>query len=65
MKRPQTREWLGRVVRKAWVTYCHETGDTKLSHIASWDELSEWDKEADRRIGVAVVEALLWRIAEE
>ena len=48
------REMLGEMVRKEWVRYCIETGDTKPSHIAPWEELSEWDKEADRRIGEAV-----------
>lgn len=45
------REALGKFVRDVWVAYCLETGDTKPSHIAPWEELSEWDKEADRRIG--------------
>jgi hypothetical protein len=54
-----TRDELGRLVRETWVRYCIETGDTKPSHIAPYDELSEWDKEADRRIGEAVVQAYL------
>lgn len=53
------REWLGRLVRDAWVAYCHETGDTKPSHVAGWDSLSAWDKEADRRIGEAIARAVL------
>lgn len=53
------RETLGRVVRQAWVEYCQEIGDTKPSHLAPWEELSEQDKEADRRIGEAVVKAYL------
>lgn len=54
----ELREHLGKIVREAWVAYCVETGDTKPSHIAPWDDLSEWDKEADRRIGDAVSRAL-------
>jgi len=48
------REELGKLVRRVWVEYCLEIGDTKPSHIAPWEELSEADKEADRRIGVAL-----------
>lgn len=55
---PELREFLGQRVRIAWVAYCKETGDTKLSHIAPWEELSEWDKEADRRIAEAIVKWL-------
>jgi hypothetical protein len=51
------RETLGRIVRAAWVEYCQEIGDTKPSHIAPWDELSEQDKEVDRRIAEAVIKA--------
>lgn len=45
------REHLGRVVRATWVLYCCQIGDDKPSHIAPWEELSEVDREADRRIG--------------
>lgn len=49
----QMREELGKQVRKAWVEYVKATkGDeAKASHIAPWDELSDWDKGADRVIG--------------
>lgn len=56
-------EWdidgLAQIVREAWVSYCRETGDTKPSHVASWDELNAWDKEADRRIAAAILDAVL------
>lgn len=52
------REQRGRLVRETWVAYCLATGDTKPSHIAPWEELSEWDKEADRRIGDAFAAAV-------
>lgn len=52
------REQGGRLVREAWVNYCRETGDTKSSHLAPWDELSAWDKAADSRIYDAVAAAL-------
>lgn len=48
------REKLGMLVRAAWVRYCKESGDTKTSHITPWEGISEWDKEADRRIGEAI-----------
>jgi len=56
------REYLGRIVRLAWVQYCQEAGDTKPSHLAPWEELSEWDKEADRRIGIAVANVLVLKL---
>lgn len=52
-----SREDVGRLVRDTWIAYCLEIGDTKASHIAPWEELSEQDKEADRRIGDAVIAA--------
>ncbi len=54
-----TRDELGRIVRETWIAYCLETGDTKPSHLAPYDELSEWDKEADRRIGETI-----WRLRD-
>ena len=53
-----TPEALGQLVRKAWVDYCERSGDTKPSHIAPWEELDEWDKEADRCIGIAVAQVV-------
>ena len=50
----QQREMLGQKVRKVWVDYCLRIGDTKPSHIAPWEALSEQDKEADRVIGEAL-----------
>jgi hypothetical protein len=49
------REELGKIVRKVWVKYCKEIGDNKPNHIASWEEISEIDKEADRRIGETLI----------
>lgn len=60
------REVLGRVVRETWVKYCIQTGRTdKPSHLLAWDAISEWDKEADRVIGEAVVEFERQRIYRE
>ena len=59
----EDRDALGRIVRESWVSYCVETGDTKPSHVAPWEDLSDWDKEADRRIGEAVAAFLRTREA--
>lgn len=53
------REALGRLVRDTWIAYCHEIGDNKQSHLAPWEDLSESDKEVDRRIGEAVARQML------
>lgn len=48
---------LGHIVREAWVAYCIETGRTERpDHIAPWEQMDEWSKEVDRRIGTAVAE---------
>ena len=51
-----TRDDGGKLVREALVKYVLETcDDPKPSHVVPWgDMLSEWDKEADRRIFDAV-----------
>jgi hypothetical protein len=48
------RDYLGALVRRAWVNYCLEIGDHKTSHVEPYSKLSESDKEADRRIGEAI-----------
>ena len=45
------REKLGKLVRQIWINYCRDTGDTKPNHLATWDEISESDREVDRQIG--------------
>lgn len=52
----ELRERLGKIVRDAWVRWASEQESPKPSWLVPWDELSEPDKEADRRIG----EALWW-----
>ncbi len=57
-------EELGEVVRKAWVDYCVETGrDEEYHRICPWEELDDWGKEVDRRIGVAVHKTTLRLLA--
>lgn len=50
----ELREHLGRIVRETWVICAGEQDDPKPSHLVGWDELDEWNKEVDRRIGDAV-----------
>ena len=50
----ELREHLGRIVRETWVACASEQDDPKPSHLIDWDELDEWNKEVDRRIGDAV-----------
>ena len=46
------REYLGKLVRQTRIDFCIETGhDQKPEHIAIWDQLSDWDKEVNMRIG--------------
>jgi hypothetical protein len=61
-----TREEGGKLVRDTWVKYVLETcDDPKPSHIVPWgDMLSEWDKEADRRIYDAILAAHAKRMAD-
>lgn len=54
-----TRDELGRLVRETWIAYCIEMGDGKPSHLTGWDDLPEYDKEVDRRIGEGIKIALI------
>ena len=60
----ELREYLGRVARLAWTEYCRKTGDKEPAHLMQWEELGEWDREADRCIAAAVSAALCARIAQ-
>jgi hypothetical protein len=53
------RDTLGEVVRKAWVEWAREQPDPKPSWLVPWGGLGEADREADRRIGAAVVQAVV------
>lgn len=52
-------EAVAKAIRDEWVRYCLETGNTKPSHIAPWEELDDWNQEADRRIARAAIAAAL------
>lgn len=45
------REALGKQVRSVWIKWAREQSSPKPSWLLSWDELTEPDKEVDRRIG--------------
>lgn len=57
------RDALGMCVREAWMRWAMEQPRPKPSWLVPWDHLSEPDKEADRRIGEAVVD--WWREDQE
>lgn len=48
------RDRLGRRVREVWVRWAQQQPNPKPSWLVPYDELSEADKEADRRIGSAL-----------
>lgn len=45
------RELLGMVVRDEWVRWAREQPDPKPSWLKPWSELTEPEREVDRRIG--------------
>lgn len=57
----QNREELGRLVRQRftgymrWLAHSHKA-KPKLSHVVAWDQLGEYDREADRQIGELLFE---------
>jgi len=55
------RERLGKVVRDAWIAWAKEQKETKDSWFSPWEELAEPFKEADRRIGQAVMQEIVKR----
>lgn len=48
---PGIREFLGRLVRLEWMDWAREQPVCKPSWLVPWDELSEPEREVDRRIG--------------
>jgi hypothetical protein len=45
------REALGRIVRQAWMAWAREQPTPKASWLQTWEELTEPEREVDRRIG--------------
>lgn len=50
----ELREQLGRRVREVWITWAKEQPNPKASWLKAWEELSEADREVDRRIGETI-----------
>jgi hypothetical protein len=53
------REQLGRLVREQWVRWALEHPEPKPSWLLPYEQLSESDKEADRRIGEGLLKTFL------
>jgi hypothetical protein len=51
-----TPDELGRLVREVWIEWAQEQPNPKPSWLVPYDELSEPDKEVDRRIGQRLYE---------
>lgn len=49
--RHRRRERLGRLVRDVWIAWAQEQPSPKPSWLVSWEDLTEPDREVDRRIG--------------
>lgn len=57
--------FLGKIVRDVWVQWAAEQDSPKPSWLVPWEDLKEFDREADRRIGVRVAEvATAWTLEE-
>ena len=51
------REALGRLVREVWIAWAREQPAPKASWLVPWEDLSEPDREVDRRIGETLARA--------
>jgi len=58
------REYLGRLVREVWVVWARDQDNPKPHHLLPWEELSESDREVDRRIGETLLGIRDWRIGQ-
>lgn len=45
------REVLGALVRELWIECAKTLPNPKPSHLVTWADLDEWNKEVDRKIG--------------
>lgn len=61
---PYSRDVLGMLVREAWVDWAKEQPNPKPHWLTPYKDLSESDKEADRRIGERVARVTLARTME-
>jgi len=53
------REALGRHVRTVWIEWAREQPNPKASWLQSWEQLTEPEREVDRRIGEAIARLVL------
>jgi hypothetical protein len=58
------RESLGRLVREVWVVWAKDQDNPKPHHLMPWDELSDSDREVDRRIGETLAGIRDWRVGQ-
>jgi hypothetical protein len=58
------REALGRRVREVWIAWAKEQPAPKASWLLPWEELSEPDREVDRRIGATIAAEALEAAAD-
>jgi hypothetical protein len=63
-KTADTNEEIGKLVRDVWVQFCIEKGVNKESHLTPWDDLSDSDKEVDKRIEIAITNKVKNSIVE-
>ncbi len=57
----EEREKLGALVREVWIECAGELPDPKSSHLTPWEDLDDWNKEVDRRIGERIARYVLAR----
>lgn len=56
------RERLGREVRRVWIEWARQQPNPKPHWLTPWEEMSEPDREVDRRIGEQLA-SLGWNMA--
>lgn len=59
---PFTRDELGKIVRDEWVKFARQDPKSPPHHLLPFEELDEKNKEVDRRIGEAVVRAVIAKL---
>jgi hypothetical protein len=57
-------DWLGKLVREAWIRWASKQENPKPSWLEPWENLSEEMKEVDRQIGAAIAEEVFKMAAD-
>lgn len=52
------REQLGQMVHEVWVACEQQFAHADPEHLVSWEELNEWEKEMERKIGERLAQAI-------